>query len=144
MRPGGAEGGFDAGVDLGLGELGGDADAVHDRLLVRRAVADDADAAHAEQRRAAVLGVVEALLEVVEGLAREQRADLRGDGGLERLAQQRADQFGGALAGLEGDVADEAVADRDVGVAVEEVAAFDVADEVDAAKARAAAAGCRG
>ena len=67
-------------------------------LLVRGAVADDADAADAEQRGAAVLGVVEALLEVVEGLAREQRADLRGDGGLERLAQQDADQLGGAFA----------------------------------------------
>ena len=36
-----------------------------------------------------ILGVVEALLEVVEGAAGEQCPDLRGDGGLERLAQQR-------------------------------------------------------
>ena len=65
---GGAEGGFDAGVDLGLGEFGGDADTVHDRALIRRSVADDADAADAEQGRAAVLGVVEALFELLQSL----------------------------------------------------------------------------
>ena len=90
-----------------------------------------ADSADAEQRGAAVLGVVEALFEVAEGLAGEERADLGGDGGLQGFAEGDGDELGGAFAGLEGDVADEAVADDDVGVAVEEVAAFDVADEVD-------------
>ena len=87
---GGAEGGFDAGVDLGLGELGGDTDAVHDGALVGGAVADDADTADAQQGRAAELRVVEALLEVVEGAAGEQGPELRGDGGFEGLAQQDA------------------------------------------------------
>ena len=64
---------------------------------------------------------------------RKQRADLRRDRGLQRLAQQRADEFGRALAGLDRDVADEAIADGDVDPAVEEVAAFDVSDEVDGA-----------
>ena len=138
------KGSFDGGVDLGLSELGGYADAVHDGFFVRGAVADDADSADAEQWGSAVLGVVEALFEVVEGSAGEECADLRGDGGLERLAKGDGDELGGAFAGLEGDIADEAVADGDVGVAVEEVAAFDVADEVDAGELRGAGVGCRG
>jgi len=128
---GGLEGGFYAGVYFGMGELGGYADAVHDGLFVGGAVAYDADSADAEEGGAAVLGVVEALFELGDGLAGEECAHLRGDGGLEGLAEGYAEEFGGAFKGLEGDVADEAVAYGDVGVAVEKVAAFDVADEVD-------------
>ncbi len=122
---------LDALVGAGLGELVGYANAVEDGVVVRRAVADDADAAYAEQRRATVFGVVEAAAKIVEGAAGEQRADLRGDGAGERFAQYVADEAADAFAGLEGDVAHEAVADDDVGVAVEDVAAFDVADEID-------------
>ena len=127
----GSHGGFDAGVDLGVGELGGDADAVHDGVGVGRAVADDAGAADAEEGSAAVFGVVEALFEALEGALREKGAELRGDGGAEAFAEGGADELGEAFAGFEGDVADEAVADDDVGVAVEEIAAFDVADAME-------------
>ena len=58
------------------GEVAGDADGVLDRLRVRAAVADDAAAVDAEERRAAVLGVVDALLDVVERALEQQRADL--------------------------------------------------------------------
>ena len=75
-------------VDTGLGKLGRHADTVVDGAVIRGAVIHDANAAQAQQRRAAVLGIVEALLEVVERLARQQRAYLRGDGGVQRLAQQ--------------------------------------------------------
>lgn len=129
-------GGFDAGVDLGLGELGGDADAVEDGFFVGRPMAYDADAADAEEGGAAVLGVVEALLPGLEGLLGEESADLRSDGGAQVFAEGGADEFGQAFAGLEGDVADEAVADDDVGAAIEEVAAFDVADDVEAGGAK--------
>ena len=78
-------------------------------------MADDADSADAEQRCAAVFGVIDALLEVVEGAAGEERSDLRCDGGLQRLTQQDTDQAGGALAGLDGDVADKTIADDDIG-----------------------------
>src|ERR1035441_8038321 len=118
-RLGDAKSGFDARIDLSLGELSGDADAVHDCLLVRRSVADDAHAADAEQGRAAILGVIEALLEVVECAARQQGTDLRGDGRLQRLAQQQADQLDRAFTGLDGDVAYKAVADSHVNLAVE-------------------------
>jgi hypothetical protein len=73
---GGVEGGFDGGVDFGLGEFGGYADAVHDRLLIRRPVAYDADSADAQQGGPAVFGVVEAFFEVAKGFAGEQGAYL--------------------------------------------------------------------
>ena len=93
-------------------------------------MADDADAADAEQRRAAVLGIIDAFLEIEEGAFRQDVADLAGNGGLERLAEEVADHLDETLADLEGDVADEAVADDHVDVAAVDVAAFDVADVV--------------
>ena len=106
---------FNAPGGAGLGELVGDANAVEDGAIVGGAVADDADAAHAEQRRATVFAVVEAAAELVEGLAGEQRAHLGGDGAGERLAQHIAHKAAHALTGFEGHVADKAVADDDIG-----------------------------
>jgi hypothetical protein len=83
----GLESGFYSGVDLGLGEFGGDTDAVHDRLLVGGAVAYDADSADAEEGSSTVFGVVETLLELLEGFPGQKCAYLGGDGGLERLAE---------------------------------------------------------
>src|SRR5215472_6114400 len=127
---------LDAVVNISLGEFGGDTDAVHNGALIGTAVAYDADAADAEQRSAAVLGVINALLEVVKGFAAQQRAHLRCDGGLKALAQGGGDEFGDAFTGLKSDVADESVADDDVGPAVVEVAAFDIPDEVKAKLAK--------
>src|SRR5262249_28418541 len=53
-------------------ELRGEADRVLHRLRRRAAVADDDAALHAEERRAAVFGVVEPLLETPERRLREQ------------------------------------------------------------------------
>ena len=64
--------------------------------------------------RAAVLAIIQAMAEFVEGLAREQRAHLRGDGAGERLAQHIAHKAAHALAGLERHVAHKAVADNHV------------------------------
>ena len=74
-------------VDTGLGELSRHADTVIDGAVIGGAMIHDANPAQAEQRRAAVLGIIEALLEVIEGCTRKQRTHLRGDGGVERLAQ---------------------------------------------------------
>src|SRR5438105_8703873 len=63
-------------IDLIHGEVVGDANRVLDRFRVRASVTDDAAAAHAEERRAAVLGVVHSLFQSVERALREQRADL--------------------------------------------------------------------
>ena len=114
-----------------LGELVRHADAVEDGAVVGGAVADDADAAHAEQGRAAIFAVVEAAAELVEGAAGEQRAHLGGHGAGKRLAQHFAHKAAYALAGFERHVADKAVADDDVGQAAEDVAALHVADEAD-------------
>ena len=59
-----------------VGKFRRHADGVLDGVGVRRAVADDADALHAQQRRAAIFGVIQALLEVGEGLARQQKSHL--------------------------------------------------------------------
>ena len=92
-------------------------------LALRAAVADDADPAHAQQRRAAVLGVVEPLLEIGEGGLGEHVADLARDGGLQGFLQHALDHVHQAFADLQSHVADEAVADDDVGLAAVDVAA---------------------
>ena len=58
---------------LRLDRLHGDLDRVLDRARRRLAVRDDADAVDAEQRRAAVLGVVELLERAHHGLLDRRR-----------------------------------------------------------------------
>src|SRR5690348_11301532 len=115
---------------MAAGELSGHANSVLDGVGVGGAMADDGNALDAQQRSAAVLGVVEALLEVFEGAAGEQEPDLAGDGGTQRFLQQVAHGFDQTLGNLECDVADETVADDNVDVTVIEVAPLDVADEI--------------
>ena len=103
---------------------------VLDAAVVAGAVADDADARHAQQRCAAVFVVV------VLGQHSAGRPCLiappwSGDGG-GHLAEHRLDHaLGHAFDELEHHVADEAVADHHVAGAAEQVAPLDVADEVD-------------
>src|SRR6266567_8007128 len=118
-------------VSPGFGELVGHADAVIDGVVIRGSVTDDAHATHTQQHRAAVFGVVEAPAELVEGLPRKQRPHLGRDGAGERFPQHVAHKTANALAGLECYVAHKTVADNHVGVAVEDVAAFHIADELD-------------
>ena len=94
-------------------------------------MADDADTFDAQERGAAILGIIEALLERIEGLAGEDIPHLGGDGAGKRLLEHSDDGVHHALADFQGHVADEAVADDDVDVAAEEVAALDVAHEVE-------------
>src|SRR6185312_4243511 len=89
----GTESILDAVVDVSLGELSGYADAIHNGALVGAAMADDAHTTHSQQRSSAVLGVVDALLEVVKRLAAQQRAHLRRDSGLETFAQEEVTIF---------------------------------------------------
>src|SRR5690348_8775052 len=108
-----AEFGFDLAVDAAVGEFGGHANGVLDGIRVRRTVADDTHALDAEQRRAPVFGVVEALLEILERLAGEQGADLAGDGRVERFLQQRAHYLYHAFRDLQRDIPHKAVTDDD-------------------------------
>ena len=105
-------------------------DGVADGLRRRAAVADDAQPGDAEQRRAAVLRVVDALAEPPERAPRQQVADLARKRALQLLAEQRPRPSRPALRSLQHDVAGEAVADDHVGVAAVDLARLDVADEV--------------
>ena len=112
-------------VHLRLDRLDGDLDRVLDRARRRLAVRDDADAVDAEQRRAAVLGVVELLERVHHRFLIDAR-----------LGEQADDERRDRLVELEHDVADEPVADDDVDRAAvalpgRQVAPLDVADEVE-------------
>ena len=65
--------------DLALDELRRDPHRVFDRIRIRRSVRDEACAFHTQQRRAAIFSVIEALLKISEGTAREQCSDLASD-----------------------------------------------------------------
>src|SRR3954468_11146977 len=130
-RNGVAQDGFDAGIHLSMRELGCDPDAVHDCFLIRRSVANNANTSHTQQRSPAILGVVQALLEVIERTTREQRTNLRGDSGFERFAQRRSEELCSALDALKGDIADESVTYSDIAVTVEKISPFDVANKID-------------
>ena len=117
-------------IYIAAGVLGCDADCILDRIRVRSAMADDANAFHAEQRSAAEFGIIDALLELRESRTGQQVSDLPGDGRLQRLLQHVLDHFDDALAHLQRDIADEAVAYDDVGMAGIKIAPFDVADEI--------------
>ena len=117
-------------IDTAVGEFGGDANCVLDRIGVRRSVRDEADAVHAEQRSAAVFGVVETLFEIGEGAAREQVSDLPGDRGFQSFSESGAHQVGDAFGGFQRYVAYKSVGDDDVHLAAVEVASFDVADKI--------------
>jgi len=94
-------------------------------------MADDGDAFESEQRRSAVLRVIETLLEICERVARKQEAELARDSGLQRFLENGADGLDETFADLERDVANKAVTDDDIGASVVEVAAFDVAEKID-------------
>src|SRR5215469_11897468 len=117
-------------IHVTFGKFLGHADGVLDGFGVGAAVADDADAAHTQQRRAAVLGIVHAPLEIGEGFLGQQRSDAAGNGGFERLAQQVLHQVHQTFADLQGDIPDEAIANDHVYFAAVYVAAFYVANEV--------------
>ena len=115
--------------------LDGAADGVLDGAGVGAAVADEAAAVHPEQRRGAVLGCSRCAPRKSSkaGLASDSRA-WRGAARRSPARSMPPKQLGERLGALQHDVADEAVADDDVGRAVEDVAPLDVADEVEAGR----------
>ncbi len=99
-------------------------------VAIGTSVADDADAFDTEQRRSAVLGIVDPLAEILECAPRQNVAHLAGQIGFQRFSQHRLDRVHETFADLEGHIADESVADDDVGGAAVEIAPLDVADEI--------------
>ena len=65
-----------------------------------------------------------------KALRDKQETDLAADGSLQRLLQQEAHGLHHALGNLQRHVADKAVAYQHIGLAVVEIAAFDIAHEI--------------
>src|SRR5205807_10663913 len=74
--------------------------------------------------------MVDSLLEVTEGAAGKQIANLPGDGGLQRFLQSGADQVGNAFGDLESHIAHKTVGYDNVNMAVEQVASFHIAHKI--------------
>src|SRR5262249_52331486 len=106
---------------VGRGELDGAADGVLHGAGVRAAVADEAAAVDPEEGRGAVLAVVGAGADGVEGGLGEEVAGLGARVPPQLLAEHAAEELGERLGALQQHVADEAVADDDVRLAVEDV-----------------------
>src|SRR5215468_8688884 len=79
---------LDALIHFAFGEFLGYANGILDCVHIRPSMADNADAAHTQERRAAVLGIVDALLEFAECALREHCPDFGGDRRFKRLLQQ--------------------------------------------------------
>ena len=90
--------------------------------------------AQAQQRGAVVAAVIQALLQRRQHRVGADRAQLGQQIAAELLTHELHDHLRQPFAGLEGDVADEAIAHHDVGRALEDVVALDVADEVEVAR----------
>jgi hypothetical protein len=118
-------------VDFAIGQLSRHPNSVLDRVRIRTAVSDDADAFDAQKRSAAVLGLIQPLLEFVKSRAREHVSNFARDGGFQRIAQHLINHVYQALAHLQRNIADEPVTDDYVGFTSENIAALDISDEVD-------------
>src|SRR5215470_6470064 len=92
---------------------------------------NEARAFYSKQRRAPVFGVVQTLFEIVKGAAREQESDLacncRGKSFLQSSAHQIHDPF----RSFQRNIADESISNDHIHISVVNVAAFDVAAEID-------------
>src|SRR5216117_2999167 len=117
-------------VDALLDERGERVDGAAERSRAARAMADEAHAAHAEERSGAVSLPVDPGAEAMERAAHEQRAEHRQRVALDLVAHRAAEEAGRALGGLEEHVAGEAVGHDHVAGALEQVAALDGTDEV--------------
>src|SRR5690242_19331234 len=83
----------------------GDADRVGDALRIGASVALHDEAVEAKENRAVVVVGVEMNLQQVECRARQSEAGLGAKRALEGAAEQVSDEAGGALRGLERDIA---------------------------------------
>src|ERR1700682_2533176 len=118
-------------VDFAIGQLSRDPDSILDGVRIRTAVSDDADTLYAQQRSAAVLGIIQPLPELLKSSAREHISDLARDGGFQGIAQHLVNHVHQAFAHLQCNIADESVANDYVGLTGENIAALHISDEVD-------------
>src|SRR5579872_543854 len=121
---------FDFFVDARAGKTRSYANGVFHGLGVRTAVANHANAADPQQRRAAILRVIDRLPQALQGAARKEKSNLRGQRALDGLLQQSENLYGKTLADFQGDIADESVTHDHVHVSREKISAFDIADKM--------------
>src|SRR6185437_11951761 len=118
-------------VDPAARELRGHSNRVLDGVRVRSPVANNAYTLYAQQRRAAVFGIIDALLEILKSGTGQHIANLPRNGLFERFAQRRVHHVHQALAHLQCHIANESVAHDHVRLSAINIAAFDIADEFD-------------
>src|SRR5579884_3629689 len=94
-------------------------------------MADDGYSVDTEQRRTAILGIIQPLSEIVKGVVRQNCADFCLDRFAQLLTQHGAKGFDQSFAQFEHDIAGEAIVDDHVHVTPEYITSFDVADEID-------------
>src|SRR5690242_14216615 len=104
---------------------------VHYREGVRPAMADDAYSIHAEQRRAAALRVIPSLAKPLECRAERNQQRLHTDMPIQLFSNEALHHFGHAFTRLEQCVPNKAIANDHIHVSAENVATFDVADELE-------------
>src|SRR5512147_2867629 len=118
-------------VDIAFGEFGSDPDSVLDRAVRRAAVADDADAVDADERRATVFRIVHPAFERTKRRPHQQIPELRNRAFLDVFPEEQPDGLRYGLGNLEYDISDETVANDDVGPSGHQIAPLDVSDEVE-------------
>ena len=91
-------------------------------------MSDDRHAVQADERRAAVFGIVQAAVSLTQGFLTEQISETAREIFLERFFQHLPGKAGDAFHGFERHVAGKAIADDDVDFAVENIASLDVAN----------------
>src|SRR5882724_131464 len=97
---------------------------------VRTPMTDHTNAADAQQRRAAVLRIINRLPQRLESSLRKHSPHLRKERTIDRLPQQPKNLKRQAFANLQRDVADKAVADDDIHAARKKIPAFHISHEV--------------
>src|ERR1700730_14578272 len=121
----------DRGYHLAVNGVARDADRIVGGAGIRAAVRDHRHPIDAQQDRPAKLAPIGAPADGPQLGADQQPAEGRDGVALDRVSHALEDELGGTLGGLDEDVAAEAVRDHDIGLAFEDVLAFDVADEID-------------
>src|SRR5437763_15664626 len=81
---------LDLPVDVALRILGSNTNSILNGVSGGCAVAADGDAAHPQQWRAAVVRVVQAFLEIIEGTAGKQKSDLASHSGIQTFFHHAA------------------------------------------------------
>src|SRR5438876_6555420 len=127
---GGGELLFDFFVHARAGETRRHTDGVFHGVRIRTPVPDHANAADAQKRRAAVLRVINRLLQALERTLGEHGTHLRNQRTFQRPSKQPENLQRQAFTNLQRDISHKSVANNDVHVAGKKIAAFDVPHEM--------------